>query len=54
MHHPRFAGHAGTDEAHRAAIQCGKGMAMLGIRVLTDPDLVERAKKDFAVIVEEE
>ncbi|KIW94539.1 uncharacterized protein Z519_04515 [Cladophialophora bantiana CBS 173.52] len=47
MHHPRFAGHAATDEAHRAAIQCGKGMAMLALRVLTDPRLVEEARKDF-------
>ncbi|KAH0842614.1 Peptidase M20 domain-containing protein 2 [Fonsecaea pedrosoi] len=47
MHHPRFAGHAATDDAHRAAITCAKGMAMLALRVLTDPRLVEEAWKDF-------
>ncbi|OAP55157.1 hypothetical protein AYL99_10857 [Fonsecaea erecta] len=47
MHHPGFAGHAATDEAHRAAIQCAKGMSMLALRVLTDPQLAEAARKDF-------
>ena len=48
MHHPRFAGHAATDEAHRSAIRCAKGMAMLALRVLGDPKLAEAAKADFA------
>ena len=47
MHHPLFAGHAATDEAHNAAIRCAKGMAMLTLRVLADPKLVDEARKDF-------
>lgn len=46
-HHPGFAAAAGTDEAHFAAIQCAKGMAMLGWRVLTDDGIAEGAKRDF-------
>lgn len=53
MHHPKFAKHAGTDEAHAAAIKCGKGMAMLALRLLTDPQLVENARKDFEDLEEE-
>ncbi|KAL7904863.1 hypothetical protein GGI35DRAFT_489410 [Trichoderma velutinum] len=52
LHHPRFADHAGSDSAHEAAIKCGKGMAMLTIRLLTNPRLVEAAKKDFSELVE--
>ncbi len=47
MHHPRFAGHAATDEAHEAAIRCAKGMAMLTLRVLANPQLAADARKDF-------
>ncbi len=47
MHHPRFAGHAATDEAHKAAMQCAKGMAMLTLRALSDPKLAEEARKEF-------
>jgi metal-dependent amidase/aminoacylase/carboxypeptidase family protein len=47
MHHPKFAAHAATDEAHKAAIQCAKGMAMLTLRVLTDAKLREAALNDF-------
>ncbi|KKY13171.1 putative metal-dependent amidase aminoacylase carboxypeptidase [Diplodia seriata] len=46
-HHPGFAAAAGTDEAHAAAIQCAKGMAMLGWRVLTDDRIAEDARRDF-------
>lgn len=52
LHHPRFADHAGSDSAHEAAIKCGKGMAMLTIRLLTNPWLVEAARKDFDELVE--
>ena len=53
QHHPRFAEHAASDAAYRAAIKCGKGMAMLAIRLLTNPRLVEDARKDFDKLVEE-
>lgn len=46
-HHPGFAAAAATDEAHAAAIQCAKGMAMLGWRVLTDDGIAEGARRDF-------
>ncbi|PTB54489.1 hypothetical protein M431DRAFT_84687 [Trichoderma harzianum CBS 226.95] len=52
LHHPRFADHAGSDSAHEAAIKCGKGMAMLTIRLLTNPRLVEAARKNFNELVE--
>ena len=47
IHHPDFAGHAGTDAAHMSAMKCAKGLSMLALRVLTSPKLVEEAKKDF-------
>ncbi|KAL6250692.1 hypothetical protein RBB50_002995 [Rhinocladiella similis] len=53
QHHPRFAAHAGTDEAHKVAVTCGKGLAMLAIRVLTNPKLVQEARKDFELMPEE-
>lgn len=46
-HHPSFAAAAGTDKAHGAAIQCAKGMSMLGWRVLTDDKIAKSARKDF-------
>jgi hypothetical protein len=46
-HHPKFAEAAGTDAAHKAAIKSGKGMAMLGLRVLTDANVALNAHKDF-------
>ncbi|TWU72681.1 hypothetical protein ED733_003285 [Metarhizium rileyi] len=47
MHNPRFAAAAGTAEAHAAAIQAAKGMAMLGVRVLLDSEAAARARVDF-------
>ena len=46
-HNPAFATCAGTDEGHKAALNCAKGMAMLALRVLTDEDVAGRAKVDF-------
>jgi hypothetical protein len=48
-HHPKFAEAAGRDPAHEAAIKCGKGLAMLAIRALSDPRLVETAKEQFQI-----
>ena len=46
-HNPKFAACAGTDEAHKCAMQCAKGMAMLAMRVLTDAGgLAEHARSD--------
>jgi hypothetical protein len=47
MHTVEFTEYAATDEAHRAAIQCGKGMAIIALRLLTDPRLCEDARKAF-------
>jgi len=46
-HNPGFAACAGTEEAHKAALTCAKGMAMLALRVLVDDDLARRARADF-------
>lgn len=46
-HNPAFAACAGTDEGHKAALNCAKGMAMLALKVLTDEDVARRAKEDF-------
>ncbi|KAJ8116834.1 hypothetical protein OPT61_g1823 [Boeremia exigua] len=46
-HNPAFAACAGTDEGHKAALNCAKGMAMLALRVLTDEDVARQAKEDF-------
>lgn len=46
-HNPAFAACAGTDEGHKAALTCAKGMAMLALRVLLDENVARRAKEDF-------
>lgn len=46
-HNPAFAACAGTDEGHKAALNCAKGMAMLALRVLTDAGVARRVKEDF-------
>jgi len=46
-HNPAFAACAGTDEGHKAALTCAKGMAMLALRVLIDEGVTKRAKDDF-------
>jgi hypothetical protein len=47
LHHPDFAASAGTSAAHDAAIRVGKGLAMLSLRLITEPDLVKSARRDF-------
>ncbi|KPM36713.1 hypothetical protein AK830_g9862 [Neonectria ditissima] len=46
-HQPRFAEASGTDAAHEVAINCAKGMALLGWRVLTDDKVAQNAVRDF-------
>ncbi|KAF2117616.1 metal-dependent amidase/aminoacylase/carboxypeptidase [Lophiotrema nucula] len=46
-HNPAFAAAAGTDDAHRAALQSAKGMAMLALSVLVDDRIAQQAKEDF-------
>ncbi|KAH7371477.1 putative amidohydrolase [Pyrenochaeta sp. MPI-SDFR-AT-0127] len=47
IHNPAFAACASTEEAHKAALQCAKGMAMLALRVLVDEEIARGAKEDF-------
>lgn len=47
IHSAPFATAAATDEAHNAALQCAKGMAMLALRVFTDGSLADQARKDL-------
>lgn len=47
VHSREFASAASTAEAHRAALESAKGMAMLGFRVLAEGGLADRAKDDF-------
>jgi metal-dependent amidase/aminoacylase/carboxypeptidase family protein len=47
VHNPAFAECAGTDEGHKAALNCAKGMAMLALRILIDDDAARKAKEDF-------
>ncbi|CAO2650294.1 Nn.00g015860.m01.CDS01 [Neocucurbitaria sp. VM-36] len=49
IHNPAFAACAGTDGAHRAALQCAKGMAMLALRVLVDGEVARKAREDFEI-----
>lgn len=46
-HNPAFTACAGTEDAHRAALQSAKGMAMLAVRLLMDERLARDAKADF-------
>lgn len=46
-HNPKFAAAAATDEAHKAALTCAKGMAMLAVRVLVDDTIASQARADF-------
>lgn len=46
-HNPAFAACAGTEEAHKAALNCANGMAMLALRVLLDNNVAQRAAEDF-------
>lgn len=53
MHNPRFAHFAGQDVAHDEAIKVGKGMALLALRVISTPELIQSAKAEFEVPPEE-
>ncbi|OHE91057.1 metal-dependent amidase/aminoacylase/carboxypeptidase [Colletotrichum orchidophilum] len=46
-HNPKFAAAAATHEAHKAALTCAKGMAMLAVRVLVDDTIASQAREDF-------
>jgi amidohydrolase len=46
-HTKGFAAVAGTEEAFGLAMECGKGMALVGWRVLTDVVFAERVQKEW-------
>lgn len=47
-HSPEFTAVAATDAAHAAMLQTAKALAMTGIDLALQPELVQRAKADFA------
>ena len=46
-HNPSFTSKTGTDEAHEAALTCGKGMGRLALEVLTQQAFAEEVRRDF-------
>jgi amidohydrolase len=46
-HNPGFAAAARTKEAHGKALRAGKGLAVTGLEVLTDKNLLRDAKAEF-------
>ncbi len=47
MHGPGFARAAGAPEAHEIAVITGKGMAMVGWKVLADDKVARQIQEDF-------
>jgi amidohydrolase len=47
-HTPGFTEVCATDAAHQAMIDVGQALAMTGVEVVMEPDLLERAKAEFA------
>lgn len=47
-HSPEFTAVAATDAAHASMLRAAKALAMTGVDVALDADLLERAKADFA------
>ena len=46
-HNPKFADAARTMQAHGAAIRAAKAIAVTGLEILADKELLEEAKKEF-------
>jgi len=53
-HNPGFAKAARTREAHDAALKAGKALAVTGLEILSNRDLLEAAKEEFKHILDEE
>jgi amidohydrolase len=47
-HTPEFTEVCATDAAHAAMVQTAQALAMTGVEVALDPDLLQRAKDEFA------
>lgn len=53
-HNPGFAKAARTREAHVAALRAGKALAVTGLEILADEELLKAAKKEFDEMLENE
>jgi metal-dependent amidase/aminoacylase/carboxypeptidase family protein len=53
-HNPGFAKAARTKEAHVAALRAAKALAVTGLEVLADKELLKAAKKEFDQMLESE
>jgi metal-dependent amidase/aminoacylase/carboxypeptidase family protein len=47
-HTPAFTEVCATDAAHAAMVQTAQALAMTAVDVALDPDLLQRAKEEFA------
>ena len=47
-HTPDFEKAARTEEAHRLALRASKGLAATAVDVLTQPELLQEVKREFA------
>ncbi|KAJ6782205.1 hypothetical protein PWT90_03710 [Aphanocladium album] len=47
LHTKSFAAAAATEEAHNAAVECGKGMALVAFSILNDDELAAQMQRDF-------
>jgi metal-dependent amidase/aminoacylase/carboxypeptidase family protein len=47
IHHQDFATCAGKEGAHKAAMNCARGLAVTAIRVLANEELPQRVRNDF-------
>jgi len=47
-HTPAFTEVCATDAAHAAMVQVAQALAMTGVDVALEPDLLQRAKEEFA------
>lgn len=46
-HHPSFAVAAGNDTAHEEALLVGKALALTGLDMVTDVELLQQAKEQW-------
>lgn len=46
-HNPAFTAAAGTRESHKSAVDCGIGLSLVGLELLSDRSLMEKVKASF-------
>ncbi|KAG0645580.1 Aminoacylase-1 2 [Hyphodiscus hymeniophilus] len=54
LHNPGFVKAARTIEAHRAALRAAQALAVTGLEILTDEELLKAAKREFDEMLENE